>query len=206
MEDKWQKLKRSGAPTLQKLSMLRKISWPKALHGSPACVIADSYLLLPRRAATKAIRINGAGQTPCSDLVCLVTWKITLAFTRSHTLWQPSGGLHASLLIWFLCGRCGTSPLKDDSYLDHSPSSSHAWTKSVGAFLIHYKFKTTSSMNGIWSMWTRKRPMHCLWMCGANTLPAKDHVRPCGRGSNFDTLCLKAPSAERKCTSIGCFR
>ena len=39
----------------------------------PACVIADSYLLLPRRAATKAIRINGAGQTPCSDLVCLVT-------------------------------------------------------------------------------------------------------------------------------------
>ena len=72
-----------------------KISRPKALHGSPACVIADSYLLLLRRAATKAIRINGAGQTPCSDLVCLVTWKKTLAFTRSHTLWQPSGELHA---------------------------------------------------------------------------------------------------------------
>lgn len=64
MEDKWNKLRRSMAPFLQKLNMLPKVFWPRALHGSPACVFSDQYLLSLRRAATKALNISGAGSNP----------------------------------------------------------------------------------------------------------------------------------------------
>eukprot|EP00435_Cladocopium_sp_Y103_P037022 s2118_g9.t1 len=64
LEDKWQKLRRSMAPLTQKFSVLSTVFWPKALHGAPACVFADNYLLALRRAATKALKINGAGANP----------------------------------------------------------------------------------------------------------------------------------------------
>ena len=64
MEDKWNKLRRSMAPFLQKLNMLPTVFWPRALHGSPACVFSDQYLLSLRRAATKALKISGAGSNP----------------------------------------------------------------------------------------------------------------------------------------------
>lgn len=39
LQPRWQKLRRSMAPSLQKLSMLPKVFWPQALHGSegPDC-------------------------------------------------------------------------------------------------------------------------------------------------------------------------
>jgi len=64
MEDKWNKLRRSMAPFLQKLNMLPKVFWPRALRGSSACVFSDQYLLSLRRAATKALNISGAGSNP----------------------------------------------------------------------------------------------------------------------------------------------
>lgn len=64
LEEKWKRLQRSLAPFPQKLTMLSKVFWPRALHGSPACVFADNYLTSLRRAATKALKINGAGTNP----------------------------------------------------------------------------------------------------------------------------------------------
>ena len=45
LQPRWQKLGRSMAPTLQKLSMLPKVFWPQALHGSANCLIACRQLL-----------------------------------------------------------------------------------------------------------------------------------------------------------------
>eukprot|EP00435_Cladocopium_sp_Y103_P056110 s2860_g18.t2 len=64
MEDKWGKLRRSPAPFPQKLLMLPRVFWPRALHGAPACVFSDTYIMQLRRAATKALQINGAGSNP----------------------------------------------------------------------------------------------------------------------------------------------
>ena len=64
MEDKWQRLRRSMAPFYQKITMLPKVFWPKALHGSPACVFSDGHLLKLRRMATKALQVGGAGSNP----------------------------------------------------------------------------------------------------------------------------------------------
>ena len=64
MEDKWKRLQRSPAPFPQKMTMLAKVFWPKALHGSPACMFADNYLTSLRRAAVRALKIIGAGANP----------------------------------------------------------------------------------------------------------------------------------------------
>lgn len=55
----WQKLHRSFAPGPQEISMLSKIFWPQALHGSASCWIADSYAQELRREAVKALKQNG---------------------------------------------------------------------------------------------------------------------------------------------------
>eukprot|EP00435_Cladocopium_sp_Y103_P022609 s2450_g5.t1 len=68
MEEKWKKLKRSFAPHPQKLLMLARVFWPRALHGAPACVFADNYLTTLRRAAVKALKIAGAGANPALRL------------------------------------------------------------------------------------------------------------------------------------------
>ena len=44
--------------------MRPRVFWPRALHGSPACVFAEGYLAMLRRAATKALGVNGAGSNP----------------------------------------------------------------------------------------------------------------------------------------------
>eukprot|EP00435_Cladocopium_sp_Y103_P059462 s772_g21.t1 len=64
LEGKWQKLRRSFAPFPQKIAMLARVFWPKVLRGAPSCVFADHHLLALRRAATKALQINGAGSNP----------------------------------------------------------------------------------------------------------------------------------------------
>ena len=64
LAEKWTRLQRSWAPLAQKLCVLPKVFWPKALHGAPACVFGDHYLVTLRRAATKALKLNGAGTNP----------------------------------------------------------------------------------------------------------------------------------------------
>eukprot|EP00435_Cladocopium_sp_Y103_P028157 s555_g7.t1 len=76
LEDKWARLKRSYAPGPQKISMLPKVFWPKALYGSPSCAFSDAHLTTLRRAAVKALRLNGAGSNPLlrlslsNDMTC----------------------------------------------------------------------------------------------------------------------------------------
>lgn len=62
--DKWNRLRRSAAPQLQKYTILPKVFWPKALHGSVNCLVADGYAQDLRRQAVKSIRANGAGSNP----------------------------------------------------------------------------------------------------------------------------------------------
>eukprot|EP00435_Cladocopium_sp_Y103_P032314 s106_g8.t1 len=64
MDEKWKKLACSMAPLPQKIAMLARVFWPKALHGSPACVFADQYVHGLRRAATKMLKLNVAGSNP----------------------------------------------------------------------------------------------------------------------------------------------
>ena len=61
---RWTKLRRSQAPGPQKMSVLSKVFWPQALHGSANCLIAETYPMELRREATKALGINGAGVNP----------------------------------------------------------------------------------------------------------------------------------------------
>ena len=58
---KWERLKRSPAPLLQKYTILPKVFWPKALHGAMNCLVADTYVQGLRTQATKALKVNGAG-------------------------------------------------------------------------------------------------------------------------------------------------
>ena len=58
---KWERLKRSMAPLPQKLTILPKVFWPKALYGSMNCLISDQYVHGLRTQATKALKLNGAG-------------------------------------------------------------------------------------------------------------------------------------------------
>eukprot|EP00435_Cladocopium_sp_Y103_P018213 s3515_g4.t1 len=64
LQPRWLKLKRSLAPGAQKLSVLSKVFWPQALHGSAGCPVADNYAHELRREAVKALRLNGAGSNP----------------------------------------------------------------------------------------------------------------------------------------------
>eukprot|EP00438_Fugacium_kawagutii_P011104 Skav203175 [mRNA] locus=scaffold39:98339:103385:- [translate_table: standard] len=64
LADKWNRLRKSAAPRAQKLSVLPKVFWTKALHGSANCLVADNYAMELRRAAVKAIHISGAGSNP----------------------------------------------------------------------------------------------------------------------------------------------
>ena len=43
LQPKWLKLRRSLAPGPQKLSVVSKVFWPKAFHGSSNVVVADNY-------------------------------------------------------------------------------------------------------------------------------------------------------------------
>ena len=45
----------------QKLTILPKVFWPKALYSSMNCLISDQYVHSLRTQATKALRLNGAG-------------------------------------------------------------------------------------------------------------------------------------------------
>ena len=72
---KWDKLKRSFAPQLQKYAILPKVFWPKALHGAVNCLVSDGYAHTLRKQAVKALKANGAGSNPylrlsLSDDVC----------------------------------------------------------------------------------------------------------------------------------------
>ena len=51
----------TGLPVL---SMLPKVFWPQALHGSAICLIADGYANDLRKAAVKHLKLNGAGSNP----------------------------------------------------------------------------------------------------------------------------------------------
>ena len=64
LEDKWARLRRSYAPTSQKIIMLPRVFWPKALYGAPSCVFSDTHLTMLRRAAVKSLGLNGAGSNP----------------------------------------------------------------------------------------------------------------------------------------------
>ena len=61
LSGKWARLKRSMAPLPQKLTILPKVFWPKALYGSMNCLISDQYVHGLRTQATKALKLNGAG-------------------------------------------------------------------------------------------------------------------------------------------------
>eukprot|EP00438_Fugacium_kawagutii_P027180 Skav234839 [mRNA] locus=scaffold1428:194544:196872:- [translate_table: standard] len=58
---RWQCLKRSMAPTTQKLTILLKFFWPAALDGAMNCLVADTYVHDLRKMAAKTLRLNGAG-------------------------------------------------------------------------------------------------------------------------------------------------
>ena len=110
MDEKWQKLRRSAAPTLQKFAMLPKVFWPKALHGSPACVIADAYLLALRRAATKALRVNGAGANPMLRLSFSDEmqndpgfYQIMYTFATLRRIARKSTDLVPMWQVWYKC-------------------------------------------------------------------------------------------------------
>jgi len=64
LHSRWQKLRRSMAPGPQKLSMLPKVFWPQAFYGSAICLIANGYANDLRKAAVKALTMNGAGSNP----------------------------------------------------------------------------------------------------------------------------------------------
>eukprot|EP00435_Cladocopium_sp_Y103_P012354 s2527_g3.t1 len=64
LKPKWDKLRKSFAPQLQKYDVLPKVFWPAALHGSSNCLIADNYAMDLRRAAVKALGVSGAGSNP----------------------------------------------------------------------------------------------------------------------------------------------
>ena len=81
---RWQKLKRSFAPGPQKLSMLPKIFWPQAWHGSAICLVADSYAQELRREAVKALRLNGAGSNPLLRLSLADDMQADPGFYQVH--------------------------------------------------------------------------------------------------------------------------
>eukprot|EP00435_Cladocopium_sp_Y103_P002738 s2367_g1.t1 len=68
LHTRWEKLKKSRAPQLQKFSVLPKVFLPQALHGSTNCLISDNYALELRRLAVKAVHVSGAGSNPLLGL------------------------------------------------------------------------------------------------------------------------------------------
>ena len=64
LQHKWDRLRRSFAPQLQKYTILPKVFWPKALHGSSNSLISDNYAMALRRLATKSIGVGSAGSNP----------------------------------------------------------------------------------------------------------------------------------------------
>ena len=59
----WQRLKKSRAPTAQKVALLPIKFWSSLLHGAAGCLLCDSRLTSLRAAATRAIGICPAGSS-----------------------------------------------------------------------------------------------------------------------------------------------
>lgn len=64
LKPRWDQLKKSPAPQLQKYAVLPKVFWPQAMHGSTNCLISDNYAVELRRLAVKALKVSGAGSNP----------------------------------------------------------------------------------------------------------------------------------------------
>ena len=64
LKTKWDKLRKSLAPTWQKMASLRLVFWPMALHGSPNCLVTHSYAHDLRKQAVKALGVSGGGSNP----------------------------------------------------------------------------------------------------------------------------------------------
>ena len=103
---KWERLRRSPAPLLQKYTVLPKVFWPKALRGAMNCLVADTYVQGLRTQATKALKVNGAGansllRLTLSDDMCNDPGYYQL-FTCLRTFQRMLGKSSDLLPLWQL--------------------------------------------------------------------------------------------------------
>ena len=135
MEDNWQKLRRSPALFPQKITVLPRVFWPRALHSSPACVFAEGYLAMLRRAATKALGVNGAGSNPMLRLCLTDNMQTDPGFVIAFRLCEDWQGKR---LIFCIDEGCGTAIFRQVDtwpvYKSHHMIESD-WMASSGAAL-----------------------------------------------------------------------
>ena len=85
LQPRWKKLKRSQAPTPQKLSVLSKVFWPQAFHGAANVLVADSYAGELRKEAATALKLNGAGVNPLLRLSLVPDMTTDPGFYQLHS-------------------------------------------------------------------------------------------------------------------------
>ena len=81
----WSALRRSRAPLWQKLTLLYTKCWPRALHGSSGCPLAESELQSLRATATSALRIRPGGS---SSLLRLNLGPTSLCDPGFYQIWH----------------------------------------------------------------------------------------------------------------------
>ena len=68
LASKWEALRRSMAPTWQKLQALAPAFWASALHGTPNCTLPPTYQIEMRRKALRHLGMMSAGTNPMLKL------------------------------------------------------------------------------------------------------------------------------------------
>lgn len=151
LEPTWNKLRKSLAPKAQKLAMLSKVFWPKALHGSANCLIADNYAAELRRAAVKAVKLNGAGSNPMLRLTLADDMQADPGFYQLRLCVDTCRRmLGIRVMTWESCGACGMPILMDMRCRDLFPDFCAAFQRLGGPCLILLTFKIMKVMLGIW--------------------------------------------------------
>lgn len=98
LQPKWERLRRSLCPLAQKFMVLPSAFWSSALHGAPACPVADGYLHQLRQAANRALRCKQAGS------------NALLRFSMSDNMEADPGFYHITSVIQTFRRVCGRSP------------------------------------------------------------------------------------------------
>ena len=184
--DKWQKLRRSFAPQLQKFAVLPKVFWPKAFHGSVNCLIADGYANDLRKQAVKAIRANGAGSNPMlrlslSDDIANDPgyYQLHLCLSTFQRLLRKSPDL---LVLWRIRMTGFDGKLLPGPFSRLMQCLSQIGWSIFGATTFHGSWTALLESLQHWWQNTASHPSWCVvTICQCITAPT-DHAGSCGNG------------------------
>ena len=133
-----------------------------------------------RRAATKALGVNGAGSNPMLWLCLTDNMQndpgVFTSFVIAFLLCEDWQGKH---LIFCIGEGCGTALFQASWHLARLQKSPHVWIRLDGKFWNRLGWGTMINILGIFFKWMTNHLLHFCMMLGVNIWLRKATIVPC---------------------------